>query len=256
MQQPPSDRVRDDIISLYQSKDMRDVMNFTSFMIHLSRIFHSLRKPEVLEISKDASIELKLCLDRMFPKGVEFLKEQLYKVPFHVNQDLIEWKFLQNLAMEDPDSVLQKRLKIEHCECCTRWPSTNGYTNLKMFTIYDWEQLGELVLDYIYGYAWTDKLLKQHPTCPICLQPMWTPKKLLVIINFTKVAFADGWKLDTTHVPCEKSDYISHVDAPLHVSTEWCLEMDRFENGMLPLIETKRNRMKLKDTIQCYTVDL
>ncbi|GIY82857.1 hypothetical protein CEXT_106171 [Caerostris extrusa] len=44
----------------------------------------------------------------MFPKGVEYLKEQLYRVPFNVNQDLLEWKFLQKLAMEDPDSVLQK----------------------------------------------------------------------------------------------------------------------------------------------------
>ncbi|GIY54131.1 hypothetical protein CEXT_742691 [Caerostris extrusa] len=77
MQQPPRDRVRDDIISLYQSKDMRDSKNFTSFMIHLSRIFHTLRKPEVLEISKDASTELKICLDRMFPKRCRTFKRTI-----------------------------------------------------------------------------------------------------------------------------------------------------------------------------------
>ncbi|GIY23491.1 hypothetical protein CEXT_613181 [Caerostris extrusa] len=160
MQQPPRDRVRDDIISLYQSKDMRDSMNFTSFMIHLSRIFHTLRKPEVLEISKDASTELKICLDSMFPKGVEHLKEQLYRVPFNVNQDLLEWKFLQQLAMEDPDSVLQKTfenrgLRVVYMLVEYKWKHKPKYVY-----IYDWAQLGELVLDYIYGYALTDKLLK------------------------------------------------------------------------------------------------
>ncbi|GIX84054.1 uncharacterized protein CDAR_270541 [Caerostris darwini] len=134
MEQPPRDSVRDDIISLYQYKDMRDSMNFTSFMIHLSRIFHTLRKPKVLEISKDVSTELKICLDSMFPKGVEHLKEQLYRVLFNVNQDLLRWKFLQQLVMEDPDSVLQKTFENRGLRCCTCWPSTNGNTSLNMFT--------------------------------------------------------------------------------------------------------------------------
>ncbi|GIY57494.1 hypothetical protein CDAR_171961 [Caerostris darwini] len=209
MQQPPRDRVRDDIISLYQSKDMRDSMNFTSFMIHLSRIFHTLRKPEVLEISKDASIELKICLDKMFPKGVEYLKEQLYKVPFHVNQDLLEWKFLQKLAMEDPDSVLQKTFENRALRVLYTLATYKWIHEPKYVYIYDWKQLGELVLDYIYGYAWTDKLLKQHPTCPICLQHMWNPKKTACNHQFHKSCIC-RW-METTHAPCvEKIFNMTH----------------------------------------------
>ncbi|GIX78887.1 hypothetical protein CDAR_243801 [Caerostris darwini] len=94
MQQPPKDRVRDDI-SNYQYEEMHDSMNFTAFMIHLSKIFHTLRKPEVLEINKDVSAELKIYLDSMFPKGVEHLKEALYRVPFNANQEILQWEYLQ-----------------------------------------------------------------------------------------------------------------------------------------------------------------
>ncbi|GIX81291.1 hypothetical protein CDAR_12831 [Caerostris darwini] len=88
--------------------------------------------------------------------------------------------------MEDPVSVLQKTFENRALRVLYTLAQYKWIHEPKHVYIYDWEQLGELVLDYIYGYAWTDKLLKQHPTCPICLQPMWNPKKTVCNHQFHK----------------------------------------------------------------------
>ncbi|GIY82062.1 hypothetical protein CDAR_602851 [Caerostris darwini] len=201
MQQPPRDVSRDKILSAYQADNMQDLINFTNFLMFLSNIFQNLKKSQVKEINKDYFTPLNLYLTYVFKGCANDLKNSLFSVPAKMNLNILQCQSLQKWVMENPEDIIKKTtFQIQGLEALYSLAEFKWKCSGKNSYRYDWVYIGKLFLQYVYNYAWNEKIFEHHHTCPICLEQIWEPIHTSCHHHFHEICI-DKW-VQEGHVTC------------------------------------------------------